>query len=86
MNKLQLGLRKASPTILTCLGAIGVVGTAVLSVQATPKAMVLIKAKKDEVKTDKLTPQELIEATWKCYIPRFWLVPPQSLVSLVSVF
>ena len=66
MNKF---LRKASPTILTGLGVIGVVGTAVLSVRATPKALPLIKVKKDELKTDKLTPQELVEATWKCYIP-----------------
>ena len=65
MNKF---LRKASPTILTGLGVIGVVGTAVLSVRATPKALALIKVKKDELKTDKLTPQELVEATWKCYI------------------
>lgn len=66
MNKF---LRKASPSILTGLGVIGVVGTAVLSVRATPKALALIKVKKDELKTDKLTPQELVEATWKCYIP-----------------
>lgn len=84
MNKLQLGLRKASPTILTCLGAIGVVGTAVLSVQATPKAMVLIKAKKDEVKTDKLTPQELIEATWKCYIPPV-LVGASTIACIIGI-
>lgn len=66
MNKF---LRKASPTILTGLGVIGVVGTAVLSVRATPKAMARIKVRKDELETDKLTPQELIETTWKCYIP-----------------
>lgn len=66
MNKF---LRKATPTILTGLGVIGVVGTAVLSVRATPKALALIKAKKDELETDKLTPQELVKTTWKCYIP-----------------
>lgn len=66
MNKF---LRKASPTILTGLGVIGVVCTSVLSVRATPKALALIKAKKDELETDKLTPQELVETTWKCYIP-----------------
>lgn len=66
MNKF---LRKASPTILTGLGVIGVVCTSVLSVRATPKALALIKVKKDELETDKLTPQELIETTWKCYIP-----------------
>lgn len=66
MNKF---LRKASPTILTGLGVIGVVGTAVLSVRATPKALQLIKVKKNELETDKLTPQELVQTTWKCYVP-----------------
>lgn len=37
-------MKKASPTILTCLGAIGVVVTAVLAVKATPKAMEMVKA------------------------------------------
>ena len=49
MNKFSTGLRQASPTILTVLGIVGVVGTAVTAVRATPKAMRLIKAKKDEL-------------------------------------
>lgn len=69
MSKFSAGLRRSSPVILTVLGIVGVVGTTVTAVQATPKALRLIKAKKDELETDKLTPMELIEATWKCYIP-----------------
>lgn len=69
MGKFSTGLRQSSPTILTVLGIAGVVGTTVMAVRATPKAMKLIKAKKDELETDKLTPQELVETTWKCYIP-----------------
>lgn len=69
MEKFSMGLRRLSPTILTGLGVIGVVGTAALSVRATPKALALIKAKKDELETDNLTPVEVVEATWKCYIP-----------------
>lgn len=69
MSKFLTGLRRSSPTILTALGTVGVVGTAVLSVRATPKAMALIKAKKDELEADTLTPVELIETAWKCYIP-----------------
>lgn len=37
-------LKKASPTVLTCIGAVGVVATAVLAVKATPKALELVKA------------------------------------------
>ncbi len=69
MSKFSTGLRRLSPTILTALGIVGVVGTAVMAVRATPKALQLIKAKKDELKTNQLTPAELVQTTWKCYIP-----------------
>lgn len=69
MSKFSTGLRRSSPAILTALGIVGVVGTTVMAVRATPKALQLIKVKKDELETDKLTPAELIQATWKCYIP-----------------
>lgn len=42
MTKAQLFLRKYSSTILTFVGAAGVIGTAVLAVKATPKALELI--------------------------------------------
>ena len=32
-------LKKFSPTVLSCAGAVGVVGTSVLAVKATPKAL-----------------------------------------------
>ena len=69
MSKFSTGLRRSSPTNLTALGIVGVVGTAVMAVRATPKALKLIKAKKDELETDKLTPMELVQTTWRCYIP-----------------
>lgn len=69
MSKFSTGLQRSSPTILTALGIVGVVGTAVMAVRATPKALKLIKAKKDELETDKLTPMELVQTTWRCYIP-----------------
>lgn len=69
MNKFATKLRHASPIILTCLSVAGVVGTTVMAVRATPKALRLIKAKKDELETDKLTPRELVQTTWQCYIP-----------------
>lgn len=69
MSNFSTGLRRSSPTILTALGIVGVIGTAVTAVRATPKALRLIKAKKDELETDMLTPMELVRTTWKCYIP-----------------
>ena len=65
-------IRKASPTILTCVGASGVVITAVLAVKATPKALELINKEKLNKKAeneDKLTRMETIGTCWKCYVP-----------------
>ena len=69
MSKFTTGLRRSSPAILTALGIVGVVGTTVMAVRATPKALRLIKAKKNELNTDELTPAELVQTTWKCYVP-----------------
>ncbi len=69
MSKFSTGLRRSSPTILTALGIVGVIGTAGLAVKETPKALRLIKAKKNELEKDQLTPAELVQTTWRCYVP-----------------
>ena len=68
MNKAQLFLKKHSSTILTVVGATGVVATSVLSVKATPKALALIEDAKKE-KGENLTPIEVVSVAWKPYIP-----------------
>jgi hypothetical protein len=68
MNKTQYFLKKHSSTILTVVGATGVVGTAVLAVKATPKALLLLEEAKKE-KQDELTPVEVVKVAWKPYIP-----------------
>ena len=65
----RMSLLKHSPEILIGLGITGMVTTTVLAVKATPKAMLLIEEKKQELEVDKLTPVETVKATWKCYIP-----------------
>jgi hypothetical protein len=62
-------LVKYSPEILTGLGIAGMVTTVIMAVKATPRALEKIENKKDEVNDDNLRPLELIQATWKCYIP-----------------
>lgn len=72
-----LNLRRASPMILTILGAIGVIGTAVLAVKATPEANRAIRRKEVEVNEAVLSPEddreltirETVEVAWKYYIP-----------------
>lgn len=60
---------KHSPEILTGLGVSGMIATTVLAVTATPKALLLIEDKKDELEVDKLTVIETVKAAWKPYIP-----------------
>ena len=65
-------LKRASPTILSCLGAFGVVATAILAIRATPKALECIedaKETKSPENGEKLTRLETIAACWQCYIP-----------------
>lgn len=68
MNKVQYFLKKHSSTILTAAGAAGVVGTSVLAVKATPKAMLLLEDAKQS-KGEELTPVEVVKVAWKPYIP-----------------
>lgn len=70
--KIGRSLKKASPTILTCIGAAGVVATAVLAVKATPKADNLIKAdsrRNHDGDPYAATKLEAVKSCWKCYIP-----------------
>lgn len=69
IKTIHSGLAKHSPAILTALGITGMIGTTVLAVKATPKALDLIENKKEELDKDKLTVVETVKATWKCYVP-----------------
>lgn len=61
-------LKRNSSTILTCVGAIGVVTTSVMAVKATPKALTLIDKATDE-KGEKLTKFEVVKIAGPTYIP-----------------
>lgn len=66
--KAKLFLKNNMPTILTCVGTAGVIGTAVTAVQATPKAIQLLEEAKQN-KGEELTTFEKVQATYKVYIP-----------------
>lgn len=61
-------LRRNSSTILTCLGAVGVVATTVMAVKATPKALTLIDNAEKE-KGEKLSKWETVKVAGPTYIP-----------------
>lgn len=68
-------IAKHAPEILAGLAVTGSVAAVALAVKATPKAMELKEEaeilKKEETGDDeaKLTPVEVVKATYKCYIP-----------------
>lgn len=72
MNKLlgrsKLFFKRNGSTILTCVGGVGVVLTSVMAVKATPKAMTLLEAAKEE-KGNELTKVEIIKTAGPAYIP-----------------
>lgn len=71
MNKIvqvsKLFLKRNSATILTCVGAAGVVVTAVLTAKATPKALARVEEAKED-KGDDLTKLEIVKAAAPAYI------------------
>lgn len=57
-----------SPEILMGFGIAGIITTVVLSVKATPKALMLLEDAKKE-KGEDLTKTEIVKIAWKPYIP-----------------
>lgn len=68
LSKSQLFLKQNSSTILTCVGAAGVIATTVTAVKATPKALALLDQAKEE-KVEELTTFEKVKIAGPAYIP-----------------
>ena len=72
MNRLlkasNLFLKRNSSTILTYIGAVGVIGTAVLTAKATPKAVAMLDKAREE-KGEDLTVLEKVNVAGPAYIP-----------------
>ena len=68
LNASTAFLKRNSSTILTCIGAIGVVVTSVMAVKATPKATRIVEQATEE-KQEKLTKFETFKAIAPVYIP-----------------
>lgn len=64
----KLFLKRNSSTILTCVGAVGVIATSVLAVKATPKAVDILEEATKQ-KGDELTNFEKVKAAGPVYIP-----------------
>lgn len=72
MNKVlrhsKMFVKRNSSTILTCIGGIGVIATAVMAVKATPKALACLEEAKQE-KGEDLTKFEKVQAAGLVYVP-----------------
>lgn len=68
LSKSQRFLSKNSATILTCVGAAGVIATTVTAVKATPKAIKLLEKAKEE-KGERLTKLETVKIAGPSYVP-----------------
>lgn len=64
----RLFLKRNASTILTCIGGIGVVGTAILAVNATPKALRVLEEAKEE-KGEELTVMEKVVVAGPKFVP-----------------
>lgn len=64
----KLFLKRNAPTILTVIGAGGVIATSVMAVKATPKALKLLEYARDE-KGEELTTWETVKTAAPMYIP-----------------
>lgn len=67
-RNLSRNIKVNAPTILTGIAVTGLVSSVVLAIKATPKAMDYVILE-ENLKGDDLTKKEVIQATWKCYIP-----------------
>lgn len=70
LNHSKLFIKKNASTIMTCMGAAGVVVTSVMAIKATPKALERIEQAKEE-KGEDLTKLEIINTAGVVYIPTF---------------
>lgn len=68
LSKSKLFLKRNTSTILTCVGAAGVIATTVIAVKATPKALTLIK-EEETIKGGELTKLEKVKIAGPTYIP-----------------
>jgi len=62
-------LSKESPTILTVLAVGGVFSSVVMAIRATPRAVTLMDDARIYQNKEELTPLEILQCTWKEYLP-----------------
>ena len=62
-------LKRSSPTILSVLGSVGVIATAIVASKNTIKAVDMMNQKYGVEEQQRLKKAEVVNVCWKCYIP-----------------
>lgn len=68
LTKSKFFVKRNASTILTCVGTVGIVATAILTAKASPKALKALENEKEE-KGEDLTVPEVIKVAAPAYIP-----------------
>lgn len=68
-SALWMGAKRHSPEILVGLGIAGAASSVIFAVKATPKAMILLDEKRQELGVEKLEAKEIIKTAAPVYIP-----------------
>lgn len=68
LSSSKLFMKRNAPTILTSIGGVGVISTAVMAAKATPKAMLILEQAEAE-KGEELTKFEKVKVAGPVYIP-----------------
>ena len=58
-----------SPEILTGIGVTGSIGAVILAIKDAPKASAILEKKRSETENGKLSITDIVQATWKYYLP-----------------
>lgn len=78
-------LKRASPMLMACVGAVGVVATVSEAIRATPKAMHIcaeLNVKKFEEDGSEPSKLDYVISAWRCYIPTAIL----GLTTIAAIF
>lgn len=68
-NTLGKLVDKNSPLVLAVVGSAGVLITAAMAINATPKAVSILEWEKRKIQQDKVPPLKVVQLVWKEYIP-----------------
>ena len=68
-SALWMGAKRHSPEILVGLGIAGAASSVIFAIKATPRAMILLDEKRQELGVEKLEAKEIIKTAAPVYIP-----------------